>query len=350
MRGWFKPSEAPTSYKGKSILLVPSKWHCRVSDIDLETLTWNKDVEYTTSQNEVRRFKKGEKVGSLLRGWTSALMKMEPEERASTLERIEIWGQPRAWTDELISVWVVEFIKREHGKALVFADCLSSQWTPSVLLRAWLEQIMWAPYAPEVTSWLQEPDTHEHSQLKSSIRAVKRELHWALEEEHRRACKTTDKNELKAPTSWGPFECLYVVTEAYKRFQEQYKGRVPLEGMQANQMLRVRSTENNELKLVRGDEDWSFKTLPGRGIPPRLAKQRDDVAMAWPSNIPPEPDWNIIESAMCLVQEDLPREPEPDEVVFDMSVSGLELTEHQQLMLKNPRGTARAGQVPQVPR
>ena len=208
VKNWFKPSEDPTSFKGKSILLVPCKWHCRVSDIDLETQTWNKDVEYTTSQNEVRQFKKGEKVGMLMRGWTSALLRMEPEERESTLSRLEIWGQPRAWMDELISVWVVEFIKREHGRALVFADCLSSQWTNAVLLRAWLEGILWAPYAPEVTSWLQEPDTHEHSQLKALIRAVKREMHWALEQEWLRECKKTDKNELRPPTSWGPFECL----------------------------------------------------------------------------------------------------------------------------------------------
>ena len=336
VRNWFKPSEAPTSYKGKSILLVPCKWHCRVSDIDLETLTWNKDVEYTTSQNEVRQFKKGEKVGTLLRGWTSALLKMEPEERASTLERLEIWGQPRAWTDELISVWVVEFIKREHGKALVFADCLASQWTQAVLLKAWLEGILWAPYAPEVTSWLQEPDTHEHAPLKAMIRAVKQEVHWALEQEWLRESKKVDKNTLRPPTSWGPFECLYVVAEAYKRFQEKFKGKVPLEGLQANQMLRVRPNENNELELVRGDEAWSFSTLPGRGIPARLSKQRDDLVERWPDNVPPEPHWEILETVCTLVQDDLPRAPEESDVIIEMTAAGLELTEHQLAMLKTP--------------
>ena len=50
-------------------------------------------------------------------------------------------------------------------------------------MRAWLSSIIWVPYAPEVTSALQEPDTHEHSQLKSQVREVKSELHWALEAE-----------------------------------------------------------------------------------------------------------------------------------------------------------------------
>ena len=52
-----------------------------------------------------------------------------------------------------------------------------------MLLRAWLENIIWAPYAPEVTSTLQECGTHEHSQLKADVREVKSELHWALEME-----------------------------------------------------------------------------------------------------------------------------------------------------------------------
>ena len=102
----------------------------------------------------------------------------------ATMDRLEIWGQPRAWTDELIAIWTIEFIKAQHGRALVFADCLAAQWTQASLLRAWLEGIIWAPYAPDVTSWLQEPDTHEHSQLKAIIRQVKSELHWALESEH----------------------------------------------------------------------------------------------------------------------------------------------------------------------
>ncbi len=59
-------------------------------------------------------------------------------------------GQPRAWTDELIACWSAELIRADWGQALVFADCLASQWTEAVLLKAWLLQLIWAPYAPEV--------------------------------------------------------------------------------------------------------------------------------------------------------------------------------------------------------
>eukprot|EP00972_Heterocapsa_arctica_P045031 6645349-Heterocapsa_arctica.AAC.1 len=61
--------------------------------------------------------------------------------------------------------------------------------------------------APDVTSFMQEPDTHEHSQLKAIIREVKEELHMALENEWKHASKT--KTGLKYPNCWGPYECLY---------------------------------------------------------------------------------------------------------------------------------------------
>ena len=167
-------------------MLVPSRWQCKLSDMDLESGTWLRDVTYETSQGETKKFVKGESVEQLLRGWRGALMKFEEPERNELLRRIEIWGQPRAWTDELIATWMVEFLANECGRpSLVYADCLSSQWTASVLMRAWLENMIWAPYAPEVTSWLQEPDTHEHSQLKALIREVKAELHFSLEHEYR---------------------------------------------------------------------------------------------------------------------------------------------------------------------
>merc|ERR1712194_811560 len=91
----------------------------------------------------------------------------------------------------------------------------------------------------------------------------KGELHYALEHEHLRAKKTaSDPKLLKPPTSSAPFECLHVVNEAYARFQAKYKDKVPLEGLQANQMLRVRPTTGGRLGLVRGTESWSFNITP----------------------------------------------------------------------------------------
>ena len=70
------------------------------------------------------------------------------------MDELLVWGQPRAWTDELISCWVVEHISSEWGQAMCQVDCLSSQWSEPVLLQAWLNNIIWSPLAPDTTSYL----------------------------------------------------------------------------------------------------------------------------------------------------------------------------------------------------
>ena len=221
VENWFDPSETPRAVKKKSILLVPSAKHIKIRDIDLETRLFKRSVEYKTSTGDEVKYEEGQPVGNLLAGWISGLLEFEPVERERILSHLEIWGQPRAWMDEKVSCDMVDFVddlvglrygvasvhtrfghgptvsetnikvEEEYGQSVVMADCLASQWTEAVLLRAWLRNIMWVPYAPEVTSTLQEPDTHEHSQLKALIRQVKSELHWALESEWYEACKVS---------------------------------------------------------------------------------------------------------------------------------------------------------------
>ena len=147
--------------------------------------------------------------------------------------------------------------------------------------------------------------------------------------EGRRTCSTR--------TSGAPFECLYVIGEALRRFKAKYKGRVPLEGMQANQMLRVRPTSAGRLELVTGLEPWSHSIEAGRSIPSALAKRRDQIVESWENNEPPVPDWDFLEGNF-LVEDDLPAEPqEAEEPVFEIEVRSLELTEHQKAMLEPPQ-------------
>ena len=95
--------------------------------MDLESRTWRRDVKYKKSDGTEEHFKEGEPVGQLLRGWTAALAQMSSGERAEVLQDIGIWGQPRAWTDELISTWMFDFIETEYGQAVAFGDCLANQ-------------------------------------------------------------------------------------------------------------------------------------------------------------------------------------------------------------------------------
>jgi hypothetical protein len=75
--------------------------------------------------------------------------------------------------------------------------------------------------------------------------------------------------------------------------------------------------------------------LAGRGIPPRLAKERDDEVRQWPNNEPPEPDWSWLDGQV-FVPDDIPEQPEPDEPIFEVPFQCLELTDHQKHMLKSP--------------
>ena len=117
VKDWFKPSVSPQSDKRKSILLVPCTKHCRISDMDLTTDTWLRDVTYERSDGTMEHFEKGKPIGALLKGWRKGLQDLGEEECKMTLDSIEIWGQPRAWTDELIASWVVDFIKDEGEKS-----------------------------------------------------------------------------------------------------------------------------------------------------------------------------------------------------------------------------------------
>ena len=121
----------------------------------------------------------------------------------------------------------------------------------------------------------------------------------------------------------------------YKMFKEKSQGRVPLEGMQANQMLRVRPTANGTLEVTRGDEPWSFSVAPGRCIPPKLANARDAAVAEWPDNVPPVPEWSWLDGRV-FHQDDAEEEPHANEPVFDFAFDALELTAHQKEMLKPP--------------
>ena len=128
---------------------------------------------------------------------------------------------------------------------------------------------------------------------------------------------------------------LHVMAEGYARFCEKNKHKVPLEGLQANQMLRVRPTAEGRLEKVTGLEDWSFNIEAGRGIGRHEKRSRDERIDSWIENVPPEPDWNRLEHNY-LLQDDMPVEPEADEPMFSMAFGSLELDEHQIKMLEPP--------------
>ena len=128
---------------------------------------------------------------------------------------------------------------------------------------------------------------------------------------------------------------MHCMSAGYSKFVEDSRGKVPLEGLQSNQMLRVRPTAEGRLEPVTGFESWSFSIQPGRGICDHEKTTRDEKIARWVNNIPPEPDWDRL-NINYLIQDDLPAEPESMEPIFELALSSLELTDHQKLMLEPP--------------
>jgi len=202
VENWFNPAENPKPMKKRGVLIAPCSTHCRLEDVN-EKGEWLRDWSHKCSDGTVKSYTKGTKVGNIMQGWR-AVRDRSPE----LLEQFAIWGQPRAWTDELISCWVTEFIEAKYGQAIVQLDCLGAQWSEPVLLEAWSRGLIWCPLAPDTTSYLQEPDTHEHSQFKSIIREVKSELSFQLEQE----TKNKRKEHKDYVPRWGPDEVVYVAS------------------------------------------------------------------------------------------------------------------------------------------
>ena len=99
----------------------------------------------------------------------------------------------------------------------------------------------------------------------------------------------------------------------------------------------MRPTELGELKIVAGDEPWSYSTEAGRGIEPRLARQRLEAVQSWPENEPPVPDWSVLDGE-CFRLEDLPTDYKDDEnpCLLELAELNLELTDEQRDMLRTP--------------
>ena len=100
----------------------------------------------------------------------------------------------------------------------------------------WSNQLVLVPYAPDSGAFLQEPDTHEHAQIKADIRYVKNETQFDLEQE------ATQKNKKESKVKFGPRDCLHVCTKGIEMFKIR-NPLVPIQGVIQNHILAVRPTK-----------------------------------------------------------------------------------------------------------
>ena len=299
-----------------------------------------RDWNHKCSDGSEKHYKTGDWAKNMLASWRAARDKFE----SLWTEEFLVWSQPRAWTDELMSCWVAEHIKNQFGQSIVQLDCLAAQWSEPVLLQAWLKNLLWCSLAPGVKSYLQEPDTHEHSQLKSIIREVKGELHFQLEQEFRN--KSTDHSDYVP--KWGAYEVLRIAGESLKRFKVKYP-QVPLQGLIQTNMLVLRPTADG-LEIAPDILPYEPKPPPSRGIPPQAALDRLEWCRNWLAygmGRSPKPDWDLLNDGVHLHNESFEENEQNNQngeqaLELDFSLQSLELTEHQLVMLQSPEARIKA--------
>ena len=203
--------------------------------------------------------------------------------------------------------------------------------------------------APDVTSFLAEPDTHEHAQLTAEIRATKAEVHRAFE--HAWTNERHKGSEDTYVPKWGPFEVSTVLEKAWPRFMQK-NPRVPLEGLIKNQFLVFRPNAEGILEKIDGSQPWAVPCLPPtRGIENQLAIERQEARALWVENRPPRPNWEEIDNKTFQMSE-APVEMPPSEAenMLDFEFQALELSEHQKLMLLPVETRLRQIEYPEVVR
>ena len=99
VRDWFMPSNEPEPLKHEGILIAPCSTHCRLERITKDGC-WDRAWYHECSDGSIKSCTKGAKVGNIIAGWRAA---RDAEEHPALLNEIMVWGQPRAWTDELIA-------------------------------------------------------------------------------------------------------------------------------------------------------------------------------------------------------------------------------------------------------
>ena len=99
-------------------------------------------------------------------------------------QHYQVWGQPSAWQDTVITTWIVEdtasHLKERHGtsQCLHLWDCLKAQWSEPVLHASWANQQITLPVMPDATAYLQNPDIHWNSPFKADLRHCKAEVQF----------------------------------------------------------------------------------------------------------------------------------------------------------------------------
>ena len=276
IEGWFDPARKPVPKKEVCILIVFCEYHAKLEDID-DSHRWIKDVTFPTPQGPVT-FRKGEHTKCLY-AYVECRKKSVDKSR---FERLRIWGQKKAWCDTQVCVQISDMLKQLNDQCLVLCDCLGARWSKQSVFAHWSNEQIQVPYAPGATSFLQEPDTHQHAQIKAFIRELKSRMHFDMEME----CKNQGKPS--TCVSFGPREFVELLGGGLKMFQEK-NPLSPLQGMLENHILAVRPSADEDgkisLKLLDDCKDPRHRLDDdGHSRPPQVSARQGNPSCLVPGS------------------------------------------------------------------
>jgi len=337
--GWWG-FEAPITY-GKKIyvLLVFSEHHVRAEDID-DDHRYNKRIVIATNEGDVV-YEQGQHTKSL---YAYIEWRKESQENRDLMNtELRVWGQHSAWVDTQMNIFLAELLQEIYGQCVLVSDCLLSRWAKPALVGFYRHQVIIIPYAPDSGTYLQEPDTHEHAGIKASIRFIKCETQFDLEQEAKQKNPTLHDPRVKS----GPRDYLHIVTKGMLRFKSR-NPLVPIQGVIQNNILACRPTRAEDgtisIKLIEECPEKCIQDIlvlpgiarypPSKGLAESWCQFRDAKVKAWPDNKPTLPDWDKFTDVPILHADDLPELPDPDvDVVIDCpELEHLQLTDHQKVM------------------
>ena len=282
---WFNPERDPRAYLAPLILLYPCQQPVRLEWIS-DQGTWNRTHQFYDSSGTLVTRTEGENTRGLL-GWWVRFRQRSPDHEF--WRHFQVWGQPSAWQDQVITTWLVESLSshlQEQGvpQAVMLWDCMTAQWAEPVLHACWTHQMPLVPIMPDATAYLQSPDTHWNSPLKVDLRTSKGEVQHVGELAALRAKKPYQSN-------WGLDEVSEVLARTAARFKARNdQDKLMLRAAVENQLTIYRPSADGVLHDI-ADQQWVkdariLPEIPSKGIKQAWATARRDARCKWQDGVP----------------------------------------------------------------
>ena len=278
---YFDEEKDPRGAIVRSSIILPGS-HGRLHNLSDEGC-FLADEAFVLKGKEVLR-KAGSKSRGLLNAWVE--MRRTSAEVRKMLEVVDVYQQPAAFADAIVTSWIIERSAEAHVQAIHQRDLFAGALGESAKRASWLGHQAQCWIGGKMTSVLQLTDTDVAFPFKAAVRRSKDDM--------KRDMRAVGEASGKAASfACGPAEMLKLIYEAHMHtVQLNAKDNLVLAGLRRNGMLSWRPSVS-QMKLVRSDSQQWAKDLPevSHRYPAEWLKDR----YSWldEAGAPCEPRWKL---------------------------------------------------------